>query len=279
MSTSIRLQSGLVIKVECADCGADDCIAPLFSDEWLGTAVWPAARVLVHFLEQHQVCLLFTTTNPLCCQVLTPQLHQATLHLSSLSIVELGSGTGVCGLAAAGLGATRVTLTDKCALLETLAHNIRLNSLGSSVECRELTWSTAPLPHHVFHDGADLVLMSDCLNSVYGDQHALALAYTLRCLLQRRLQLLPGHATSASPMGLLSQAQRGSGQAEHTFFSECARIGLVAELVATSYEPTDAVYSGGSMNSHSASDVCLVGEQAHDDSAVMVSLYTVKLKP
>jgi hypothetical protein len=256
MSTSIRLQSGLVIKVECADCGADDCIAPLFSDEWLGTAVWPAARVLVHFLEQ----------------------HQATLHLPSLSVVELGSGTGVCGLAAAGLGATRVILTDKCALLETLAHNIRLNSLGSSVECRELTWSTAPLPHHVFHDGADLVLMSDCLNSVYGNQHALALACTLRCLLQRRQQLLPAHATSACPMGLLSQARRGSGQAEHTFFSECSRIGLVAELVATSYEPTGAVFSGGSMNSHSASDVCLVGEQVHDDSAVMVSLYTVKLK-
>lgn len=255
MTTTIRLQSGLVIKVECADCGADDCIAPLFSDEWLGTAVWPAARVLVDFLEE----------------------HRATLDLPSLSIVELGSGTGVCGLAAAGLGATRVTLTDKCALLETLAHNICLNSLGSSVECRELTWSTTPLPHDVFHDGADLVLMSDCLNSVYGDQHAVALASTLRCLLQRRLQLQhPAHATSASPMGLLSQARRGSGQAEDTFLSECARIGLVAELVATSYEPVGAVFSGGSISSHATG---LVGEQVHDDSAVMVSLYTVKLKP
>jgi hypothetical protein len=228
MTTSLRLQSGSVIKLQCAHCGNDQSIAALFSDEWLGTAVWPAARVLVDFMEK----------------------HRSLLNLPSLSIIELGSGTGVCGLAAAALGAAQVTLTDQSALLRTLAHNICLNSLGSSVACRELTWSTSCLPHDVFHDGADLVLMSDCLNSVYGDQHALALAATLHCLLKRKQQLQqPADTRPPSPLGLLSQARRGSGQAEDTFFSECARIGLTVQLVETSFEPFSAVLPGGSISS------------------------------
>jgi hypothetical protein len=42
-----------------------------------------------------------------------------------LQVVEMGSETGACRLAASCLGATRVPLTDKSALLPTPKHNIK----------------------------------------------------------------------------------------------------------------------------------------------------------
>jgi hypothetical protein len=207
MATLLSLRSGLTLTLEC---GCDAAVAPLFSDEWLGTAVWPAAHALIAHLEE----------------------HHAALRLPSLSIVELGAGTGACGLAAAALGATRVLLTDKAALLPTLQHNIALNSAAGCVECSELTWSTAPLPPDQLPHGADLVLMSDCLNAVYGDHHALALAATLRCVLERALR-----TGGPPPTGLMSQARRGGGRAEATFFAECERIGLEAALLSSCLLP------------------------------------------
>jgi hypothetical protein len=247
MASLIHLRSGRTVSLQCAACGSDSALAPLFSDEWLGTDVWPAARVLIAYLDE----------------------QQAALRLPSLSIVELGSGTGACGLAAAALGATRVLLTDKGALLPTLEHNIKLNSVGGSVGCRELAWSTAALPRDVLPDGADLVLMSDCLNVVYGDQHAAALASTLRCILQRRLQA-EAVCCPPAPLALLSQARRGSGKAEAAFFAECERIGLATQLISTSLLPASAAASDsiGFQASHA---------DAGEGAAIEVSLYVLKV--
>jgi hypothetical protein len=242
MATLLRLRSGIALRLECAGCGGDGALTPLFSDEWLGTAVWPAARALISYLEE----------------------QQAALRLTALSVVELGSGTGACGLAAAALGAARVTLTDKSALLPTLQHNINLNSIGDSVVCRELTWSTTALPPDVLPHGADLVLMSDCLNVVYGDQHAPALASTLRCLLERRLHW---HNRCGSPIGLLSQVRRGGGKAEAVFFAECERIGLLATLVSTCSSSS----SSSSSSSEAEQDAVEAGE-------VDVSLYVLTIR-
>ena len=70
-------------------------IAPLFSEEWLGSELWPAATALVRVLEQED--------------------YQARLRAATL-VLELGSGTGAVGLAAAVLGARRVLITDLPAL-------------------------------------------------------------------------------------------------------------------------------------------------------------------
>lgn len=251
MATQLRLRSGTTLTLECAGSGCDHALAPLFSDEWLGTAVWPAAHALISYLEE----------------------QKSELCLTSLSVVELGSGTGACGLAAAGLGAKRVLVTDKSSLLPTLAHNIRLNSLCSSVECRELFWTTTALPPDQLPQGADLVLMSDCLNAVYGDQHALALAATLRCLLERGQQSR-GSEDEPAPMGLLSQARRGSGRAEAVFFAECERVGLESTLLSTCHLPASVsveVEVGGG-------DADAPREAGRDGSSVEVSLYAVRMR-
>ena len=120
-------------------------------------------------------------------------------------MLELGAGTGACGLAAAALGARRVLLTDKPVLLPLLSANVAANRFdrsrdvgggsGCVVECAELTWRSGgderrsggderrsrederDDEHGAEHAaegelpallpaGADLVLASDCLNPV-----------------------------------------------------------------------------------------------------------------
>ena len=63
-------------------------IEPLFSDVWLGTELWPAARALVSVLEVERLAAV----------------------KSASRVLELGAGTGACGLAAAVPGARHVQL-------------------------------------------------------------------------------------------------------------------------------------------------------------------------
>jgi hypothetical protein len=195
---------GLSLRLATAD---DGSMEPLFSDVWLGTELWPAARVLIAYLEGEPAVV------------------------EGRGVLELGAGTGACGLAAAVLGARRVVLTDKPSLLPTLQHNVDANLRAinaADVACEPLEWSAAVVMDGPIGD-ADVVLMSECLNPVYGDQHASALAATLHTVLRRAAASRP--ADAPAPLGLLSQTRRGEGVAESVFFEECARFGLVATLV------------------------------------------------
>jgi len=177
-----------------------DEVAPLFSDEWLGSEVWPAARSLVRLLERDE--------------------WQARLR-GALSVVELGSGTGAVGLAASVLGAPRVLLTDLPTLLPTLQHNCSANRLAGTVECAALPWVSraSELPLELAPAGSDLILGSDLLNPVYGDEHAERLAATVAALLARC-------PPARQPVALLAQVKRGKGVAERQFFAACRRFGL-----------------------------------------------------
>ena len=138
-------------------------LEPLFSDVWLGTELWPAARALTDTLEQHR----------------RAELASATL------VLELGAGTGACGLAASLLGARSVLLTDMPSLLPTLRANAAANGLlvdedsdpltreerpmgeeERRVRCEALSWSCDALPSDTLPFGADLILAADCLNPV-----------------------------------------------------------------------------------------------------------------
>ena len=129
--------------------------AALANGDLTGLRVWEAAPALVSHLTRHADRLVVGKT-----------------------AIELGSGTGACGLAAAALGASRVVLTRaRTATIvgehgwqenDTLARldaSVALNhSLSSIVDVSELEWGNES---HVRALGKtsrfDLVLASDCL--------------------------------------------------------------------------------------------------------------------
>jgi hypothetical protein len=64
---------------------------------------------------------------------------------SQLRVLELGSGTGLLGLAAACIWRTHVILTDRPAIMPNLVQNIEINhstviTLGGSVDSGTLVW-------------------------------------------------------------------------------------------------------------------------------------------
>jgi len=122
-----------------------------------GTTVWDAALVLADYLFAHR------------------QVVQGK------TVLELGSGTGACGLVAAAVGAVSVCLTDLPYLIPLLEENIRLNSFllwTSSVRATALTWG-APLPSCMLTAGAcapDVIL---CADLIYRPEHVDVLLDTL----------------------------------------------------------------------------------------------------
>ncbi|KAG1359143.1 hypothetical protein COCNU_08G005890 [Cocos nucifera] len=81
---------------------------------------------------------------------------RAHLDLAGKTVLELGAGTGLPGLAAAVLGAARVVLTDVALLLPGLRANVEVNGLEGQVEVRELRWGQEEAGEEV-----DVVVMSD----------------------------------------------------------------------------------------------------------------------
>ena len=77
-------------------------------------------------------------------------MHSQGLQLGGRCVIELGSGSGVAGLAAAALGAQAV-LTDLDPVARLLRANVRLNAeavqhAGGAADVRVLDWSDAPPP-------------------------------------------------------------------------------------------------------------------------------------
>lgn len=103
-----------------------------------GNAVWDAAVLLVKYMESN------------------PSI------VANENTVELGCGLGLCGIAAAMLGAKHVSLTDMDYILPTVQHNIKTNSLSHLARGVCLDW-TRPEQSSIDWRNVDLVISSDTL--------------------------------------------------------------------------------------------------------------------
>ncbi|KAF9099810.1 Methyltransferase-like protein 21D [Mortierella sp. AD031] len=107
----------------------------------VGSTVWDTAIVLSKYFEKSN---LLTTIATLAASKSKPE--HAITTTTSLNILELGSGTGLVGLAVARmLSATgqsaRIVLTDKANVLPLLQRNMERNpSSGIQLEARVLDW-------------------------------------------------------------------------------------------------------------------------------------------
>lgn len=93
------------------------------------------------------------------------------------SIIDIGSGTGVigiaCALLATGLNGTHVTLTDRAPLLDLMRHNaFNLNQINEFRLCvKELEWGN-PLPKTPgTPETFDILLLSDVITKAYKDSY------------------------------------------------------------------------------------------------------------
>jgi predicted nicotinamide N-methyase len=133
-----------------------------------GATVWPAALVLMKFLERH-----------------------AEMLVKGRHVIDLGSGTGVTSIAAALLGAAFVACTDGEEAVVQLerdnighaAHelqakraeetgkvddndgqsNIVASIAGCPVAVQKYWWGTDKAPKMISSNGCDLILVADCV--------------------------------------------------------------------------------------------------------------------
>ena len=132
--TTLRLGSGRSLKLQHSTWQAAGT----------GGFVWHAGKVLCDWLRDRE-------------------------GFAGSSVLELGCGTGACGLFAAGLGASRVMLTDSGpdALLELAERNAASNAAaypGTDVCVRRYAWGDE-LPAPIASGRWDWVLAADVLYS------------------------------------------------------------------------------------------------------------------
>ncbi|GLT39133.1 hypothetical protein SLA2020_133400 [Shorea laevis] len=146
--------------------------------EGLSFQLWPAATTLLNLLDHHRG---YANSSPLTSTLTalsTGQDHR------SLNILELGSGTGLVGIAAAVILGANVTVTDLPHVIPNLQFNVDANAdllakKGGTVRPAPLRWGEAEDMAMVGRD-YDLVLASDV---VYHDHLYEPLLKTLRFLL------------------------------------------------------------------------------------------------
>ncbi|XP_047311819.1 protein-lysine methyltransferase METTL21C [Impatiens glandulifera] len=136
--------------------------------------LWPAATSFVNLLNQHHSN---PTTSPLASSVEISSGRQ-------LRILELGSGTGLAGIAMAAVLKADVTVTELPHVIENLQYNVEANSEmvtkhGGSIVAAALAWGEIDHMETVGRD-FDLIIASDV---VYHNHLYDPLIQTLRYLL------------------------------------------------------------------------------------------------
>ena len=207
-----------------------------WDDAGTGSMLWPAAEVLCGWMRNN--AHVFRGAN----------------------VLELGCGTGACGLFAAGLGASSVLLTDgSFEVMELVAKNVAANTecVGSAcVTTQRMQWGRryAP-PGGRWH----VILASDC---AYTDDRWECLAQTMRTLLQQSPKSEP------PPRILMSQQHRSAAStllASPTFKATLRANGLCAVTLDIDRDVRPPPMTGAP-------------GKAPDEQRVAVSIVEVKLE-
>lgn len=104
--------------------------------DYTGVRVWPGAELLCQWLIQQD--------------------------LHSTSVIELGSGVGLCGLLCSKLSGKQVTLSDcNDASIHLLKHNIAINNCSNNTDVIKLLWSKSDALSALNTRQYDLVIASD----------------------------------------------------------------------------------------------------------------------
>ncbi|ESQ55893.1 hypothetical protein EUTSA_v10027491mg [Eutrema salsugineum] len=152
------------------------------TSQGLSFQLWPAASTFVTLLDNHR---RDPSNSPLTATLssLKPDGPVSSSSSPSINILELGSGTGVVGIAAAITLSANVTATDLPHVLDNLSFNADANAqavarFGGKVHVAPLRWGEADDVELLGRD-VDLVLASDV---VYHDHLYEPLLKTLRLM-------------------------------------------------------------------------------------------------
>ncbi|KAF8901633.1 putative methyltransferase-domain-containing protein [Gymnopilus junonius] len=126
-----------------------------------GGLAWPAGQILANYLVQ-----------------------KGPKYIKGKTVLELGSGTGLVGLAVGALGDAKVLITDQAPLLSIMRSNVSLNNLQERVMVAELNWGS-PIPADI--PPPDIILAADC---VYFEPAFPLLIQTLRDLSNSNTEIL-----------------------------------------------------------------------------------------
>ncbi|OAY60744.1 protein-lysine methyltransferase METTL21E [Manihot esculenta] len=144
----------------------------------LSFQLWPAATTLLTLLDHH--------SSHSATSQLSPILAALSSNTRPLNVLELGSGTGLAGIAAAITLGANVTVTDLPNVIPNLQFNVDANANtvalhGGSVKVAPLRWGEdGDGDVEIIGKDFDLILASDV---VYHDHLFEPLLYTLRVLM------------------------------------------------------------------------------------------------
>ncbi|KAL0874103.1 hypothetical protein Bca101_023808 [Brassica carinata] len=147
------------------------------TSQGLSFQLWPAASTFVTLLDNYR---LDPTNSPLAATLSSLKPAGST---TPMNILELGSGTGVVGIAAAITLSANVTVTDLPHVLDNLSFNADANAptvarFGGRVHAAPLRWGEAD-DVEVLGRNVDLMVASDV---VYHDHLYEPLLKTLRLM-------------------------------------------------------------------------------------------------
>ncbi|CAG2111201.1 unnamed protein product [Medioppia subpectinata] len=123
-------------------------------------------------------------------------------------VVELGAGTGFCGIYAAALGSRRVLITDLPDCVPLMARNVALNRhlVADKVVVAEFDWCQTNGTDQRFFtvpiDAIDYILVSDCL---YYEQSVQQLYNTIEWLSSKGASVLLSYEDREDKQPLIDQ--------------------------------------------------------------------------